>query len=153
MQQTARPQYRCNVSAIGALVKFLLSQPHNRRRAFRRCAKIAGGGRGKEKNAMATFIILANYTEQGLREVKDTLKRKQALIEMAAKFGVTVKDIYWTLGQFDMLATVEGPDDVSVTSLTLALSVAGKIHTQTIRAFQEEEMQIILDKVAATQAA
>jgi uncharacterized protein with GYD domain len=99
---------------------------------------------------MATFIILANYTEQGLREVKDTLKRTEAFKETAAKFGVRVKEIYWTLGQFDMLATVEGPDDVSVTSLTLALSVTGKLHTQTVRAFQEEEMQVILDKMATT---
>ena len=102
---------------------------------------------------MATFIILANYTEQGLREVKDTLKRTEAFKETAAKFGVRVKDIYWTLGQFDMLATVEGPDDVSVTSLTLAMSVSGKLHTQTVRAFQEEEMQLILDKMATTQVA
>jgi len=99
---------------------------------------------------MATFIILANYTEQGLPEIKDTLRRTETFKETAAKFSVTVKDIYWTLGQFDMLATVEGPDDVSVTSLTLALNVQGKLHTQTVRAFQEEEMRLILDKAAAT---
>jgi uncharacterized protein with GYD domain len=100
---------------------------------------------------MATFVILANYTEQGLREVKDTLRRTEAFKEAAAKFGVSVKEIYWTLGQFDMLATVEGPDDVSVTSFTLALSITGKVHTQTVRAFQAEEMQVILDKIATTQ--
>jgi uncharacterized protein with GYD domain len=59
-----------------------------------------------------------------------------------------VKEIYWTLGDFDLLATVEGPDDISVTSLTLALSVMGNIRTKTVRAFQSGEMQLILDKVA-----
>jgi uncharacterized protein with GYD domain len=102
---------------------------------------------------MATFIILANYTAEGLREVKDTLRRTEAFQETAAKFGVRVKEVYWTLGQFDMLATVEGPDDVSVTSLTLAMSVMGKLHTQTVRAFQAEEMQLILDRMATTQVA
>jgi uncharacterized protein with GYD domain len=102
------------------------------------------------KLKMATFIILASFTEQGLRNVKDTLKRTEAFKEAAGKFGVSVKEVYWTLGQFDMLAAVEGPDDVSVTALTLAMSVMGNIRTQTLRAFEAEEMQLILDKMAST---
>src|SRR5262249_3100305 len=111
-------------------------------------AKGRRGGRRKPK--MATFIILATFTEQGLRNVKDTLKRTETFKETAEKFGVTVKQAYWTLGQFDMLATVEGPDDVSVTALTLAMSVMGNVRTQTLRAFEAEEMQLILDKIAST---
>jgi uncharacterized protein with GYD domain len=99
---------------------------------------------------MATFIILASFTEQGIRNVKDTITRSEAFKEAAGKFGVSVKDLYWTLGQFDMLAAVEGPDDASVTALTLAMSVMGHVRTQTVRAFKAEEMQLILDKMAST---
>jgi uncharacterized protein with GYD domain len=99
---------------------------------------------------MATFIILASFTEHGIRTVKDTLKRTEAFKDAAGKFGVTVKDVYWTLGQFDMLAAVEGPDDVSVTALTLAMSALGDIRTQTVRAFEADEMRLILDKAAST---
>jgi uncharacterized protein with GYD domain len=105
---------------------------------------------GRRKSRMATFIILASFTEQGIRNVKDTLKRTEAFKEAAGKFGVSVKETYWTLGQFDMLAAVEGPDDASVTALTLAMSVMGNVRTQTLRAFEAEEMQLILDKMAST---
>jgi uncharacterized protein with GYD domain len=106
--------------------------------------------RGRRKTKMAAFVILASFTEQGIRAVKDTLKRTEAFKDAAGKFGVSVKDVYWTLGQFDMLAAVEGPDDVSVTALTLAMSAMGNIRTQTLRAFEAKEMQLILDKVAST---
>jgi uncharacterized protein with GYD domain len=99
---------------------------------------------------MATFIVLASFTEQGIRTVKDTLKLAEAFKEAAGKFGVTVKDVYWTLGHFDMLAAVEGPDDVSVTAFTLAMSALGNVRTETLRAFGAEEMRLILDKVAST---
>jgi uncharacterized protein with GYD domain len=105
---------------------------------------------GQEETKMATFIILVSFTEQGIRNVKDNLKRTEAFKEVAGKFGVSVKDVYWTLGQFDMLAAVDGPDDVSVTALTLAMSVMGNVRTQTLRAFEAKEMQLILDKVAST---
>ena len=59
---------------------------------------------------MATYIVLTNFTEQGIRNVKDTVKRAEAFKESAGKFGVTVKDIYWTLGRYDLVVTVEGPD-------------------------------------------
>ena len=97
---------------------------------------------------MATYIALANFTEQGIRNVKDTLKRTDAFKEAAGKFGVSVKDVYWTLGHYDMMATMEGPDDSSVTALTLAMSAAGNIRTQTFRAFGAGEMKLILDKIA-----
>ena len=70
---------------------------------------------------MATYIALMNFTGQGIRNVKDSAKRAEAFKEAAKKLGVTVKDIYWTLGQYDIVATVEGPDDPSVTALGLSL--------------------------------
>ena len=61
---------------------------------------------------------------------------------------MTVKDIYWALGQYDIVATVEGSDDPSVTALGLSLGALGNVHTQTLRAFGPAEMKQILDKMA-----
>jgi len=97
---------------------------------------------------MATYITLMNFTDQGIRNVKDSPKRAEAFKETAGKFGVTVKDIYWTLGRHDLIVTVEGPDDLSVTALGLALGSMGNVRTQTLRAFGAEEMTQILGKIA-----
>ena len=107
----------------------------------------------QEKPKMATFIVLISFTGEGVRDVKDTLKQAETFKEAAGKYGVSVRDIHWTLGQFDMVATMEGPDDWSVTALTLAVSAAGNIRTQTLRAFDTGEMKLILDKVASARAA
>ena len=58
---------------------------------------------------MSTYIVLANFTEQGIRNVKDTLKRAEAFKEAAGKFGVTVKDMYWTLGRYDLVVASRRP--------------------------------------------
>ncbi len=97
---------------------------------------------------MATYITLMNFTDQGIRNEKDTTKRAEAFKEAAKKAGVTVKDMYWTLGQYDIIATVEGPDELSVTALGLSLGALGNVHTQTLRAFGPAEMKQILDKMA-----
>jgi uncharacterized protein with GYD domain len=93
-------------------------------------------------------MVLANFTEQGIRNVKDTLKRAEAFKEMAGRFGASVKDIRWTLGQYDIVATIEAPDDLSTTALGLALGAMGNVRTQTLRAFGAAEMKQILDKIS-----
>jgi uncharacterized protein with GYD domain len=97
---------------------------------------------------MASYIVLTNFTEQGIRHIKDTLKRAEAFKEMAGKFGVKVKDLHWTLGQYDIVAIIEGPDDLSATALGLALGAMGNVRTQTLRAFGAAEMKQILDKIS-----
>lgn len=96
---------------------------------------------------MATFITLACFTDQGLRDVKDTTKRAEAIRESAKKFGVTVKDIYWTLGQYDVVATFEAPDDNSMTAFGLAIASQGNVRTQTLRAFNRDDMNAMLAKL------
>ena len=95
---------------------------------------------------MATYIVLSSFTDQGVRNVKDTTKRSDAVRELAKKFGVTAKDIFWTLGRYDVVAIFEAPDDASMTALGLALGAAGNVRTQTLRAFSREEMNVILAK-------
>ena len=91
--------------------------------------------------------MLGSFTDQGIRSVKDTTKRADAFKELAKGSGVTVKDIYWTLGQYDIVAIAESPDDTTMTALGLALGKSGNVRTQTLRAFSASDMNAILAKV------
>ncbi len=97
---------------------------------------------------MATYIVLGTFSDQGIKNVKDSPKRADAVKELAKKFGVTMKDLYWTLGSYDMVVTFDAPDDASMTALGLAVGAAGNVRTQTLRAFNREEMTGILGKLA-----
>jgi uncharacterized protein with GYD domain len=97
---------------------------------------------------MAGFVVLANFTDQGVRHVKDTLQRAEAFKELAQSAGVTVKDMYWTLGQYDIVAVCDAPDDETATALSLSVASFGNVRTQTLRAFSAAEMAKILGKMA-----
>ncbi|HWV81998.1 MAG TPA: GYD domain-containing protein [Hyphomicrobiaceae bacterium] len=96
---------------------------------------------------MASYVMLANFTEQGIRNVKDSVKRAETFKEAAKAAGVTVKDLYWTLGEYDIVVTAEAKDEMAVTALGLTLAKAGNVRTQTLRAFGASEMSEILGKV------
>ena len=96
---------------------------------------------------MANYIVLSSFTEQGIRSVKDTTKRADAVRDLAKKFGVTAKEFYWTLGTWDVVVVFDAPDDASMTALGLAIGAAGNVRTQTMRAFSREEMNGILAKL------
>jgi uncharacterized protein with GYD domain len=96
---------------------------------------------------MATYIVLGQFTDQGIRNVKDTGKRAEALKGMAAKAGATIKEVYWTLGHYDIVTVVEAPDDASVTALLLTVGGLGNVRTQCLRAFTAPEMASILGRV------
>ena len=97
---------------------------------------------------MATYIVLNSFTDQGIRSVKDSTKRADAVRDLAKKFGVTAKEFFWTLGSYDVVAIYDAPDDASMTALGLAIGAAGNIRTQTMRAFSREEMNGVLAKLA-----
>ncbi|MEW5974765.1 MAG: GYD domain-containing protein [Acidobacteriota bacterium] len=96
---------------------------------------------------MATYISLVNFTDQGARNVKDTVKRAQAYQEAAQKAGVNVKQIFWTIGQYDIVLVVETADDETAVASVLSVVSKGNIRSQTLRAFSAEEMTRILAKV------
>lgn len=96
---------------------------------------------------MPTYIVLGNFTDQGIRNVKETTKRAEALREMGKKVGVTVKDIYWTLGQYDVATIVDAPDDATMTAFGLSIGALGNVHTQTLRAFSAGEMGQIVGRL------
>ena len=96
---------------------------------------------------MATFIVLAGFTDQGIRNVKETINRAEAFKEMAKKSSITVRDLYWTLGQYDVMAVCEAPDDEAATAFSLSVSSRGNVRSQTLRAFSFDEMKMILGKM------
>jgi uncharacterized protein with GYD domain len=109
--------------------------------AAARCRLGENGWAGAAKEEpMATFVVLAGFTDQGVRNVKETVSRAEAFKEMAKKTGVTVKDIYWTLGQYDIVAICESPDDESATALSLSVSSRGNVRSETLRAVSFDEM-------------
>lgn len=96
---------------------------------------------------MVTYVVLAKFTEQGIRNAKDSPKRADAFKEMAKTFGVTVKDIVWTQGQYDIVTIVDAPDESSALSLNLSLGALGNVRTETLRAFSAAEMTKIVGKM------
>ena len=96
---------------------------------------------------MATFVVLAGFTEQGIKNVKETISRAEAFKEMAKKSGVSFKDLYWTLGSHDVDAVCDAPDDESAAALSLSVCSRGNVRSETLRAFSFEEMKRILGKM------
>ena len=96
---------------------------------------------------MATYVLLAKFTDQGVRNVKDTVKRAEAFKAAAKKQKVTVKEFVWTLGTYDCVLLIDAPDDETMTALSLSVGMAGNVQTQTMRAFTSPEMKSILGKM------
>jgi uncharacterized protein with GYD domain len=93
---------------------------------------------------MVTYVVLAKFTDQGAKTAKDSPKRAEAFKQMAKTFGVTVKDIFWTQGRYDIVTILEAPDELSATALNLSLSALGNIRTESLRAFSSAEMMDIV---------
>lgn len=97
---------------------------------------------------MITYVTLVNFTDQGIRTAKDTVKRTEGFRDMAKKFGVTVSEVFWTQGRYDLVAITEAPDEISGTALNMSLCALGNVRTQTLRAFSAAEMKQIIAKMA-----
>lgn len=96
---------------------------------------------------MVTYIVLAQFTDQGIRNAKESPKRAEAFKQLAKTFGVTVKDIFWTQGRYDTVTIVEAPDESSAMSLSLSLGALGNIRTESLRAFSAADMAAIVGKM------
>jgi uncharacterized protein with GYD domain len=96
---------------------------------------------------MPTFIGLAKFTDQGIRNVKGTVDRADAARAAAASFGVTIKDLYWVQGQYDVVIIAEAQDDTSINAFTLATAALGNVSFQTLRAITRDEMKQVLAKL------
>lgn len=96
---------------------------------------------------MAYYVFLANFTDQGVRSVKDTPKRAEAFKAMADKCGAKVHFLLWTLGKHDVVSVIEAQDDLTATAVSLSLAQLGNVTTQTLRAFDAQDMRKIVDKM------
>ena len=96
---------------------------------------------------MPTFISTVNFTQQGIRDIKASLKRAEGFKAMATEMGATVKELYWAQGPFDGLIVLDAPDDETAAALMLRLSSFGNVTTQTARAFSASQMQPIIGKI------
>jgi uncharacterized protein with GYD domain len=96
---------------------------------------------------MITYVVLANFTDQGIRSAKESPKRADAFKQMAKTFGVTVKDLFWTQGRYDIVTVIEAPDESSAMSLSLTLGALGNVRTESLRAFSAADMTTIVGKM------
>ena len=93
---------------------------------------------------MAAFVTLFSWTEQGIKNARDTVNRARAFRQTVEAGGGRLIGIWWTLGQHDGVAILEAPDDEAATRLLVSLGMHGNIRTTTMRAFSEEEMERIV---------
>ena len=96
---------------------------------------------------MVAYVVLSKFTDQGIRNVKESPKRAEAFKQMAKTLGVTVKEIFWTQGRYDIVTIVEAPDEASAMSLDLSLGALGNVRTETLRAFSAAEMATAVGKM------
>jgi uncharacterized protein with GYD domain len=96
---------------------------------------------------MATYLVLGHFSDQGIRNIKDTAKRADAVRQMAKTCGAQVKDIYWTIGRYDVALIAEAPDEAAITTFGLSIGRIGNVRTETLRAFTKAEIESILEKV------
>jgi uncharacterized protein with GYD domain len=96
--------------------------------------------------SMATYVTLASFTEQGIRNVKESPDRLGAFKAMVEKLGITLKSVHYTTGAYDMVTVVEGSDE-AITAALLKLGTLGNIRTQSMRAFSPDEMKAIIAKM------
>lgn len=94
---------------------------------------------------MPRYVSLLNWTEQGVKDYKATLERADAAKKLAADLGGTL-DVHWTLGEYDIVAVSEFPDDETATAFLLKVGSLGNIRSKTLRAFDASEMERIISR-------
>ena len=96
---------------------------------------------------MPTYISLVQFTDKGIQAAKETTRRVADWAAKVQSMGVSIKQMYWTLGHYDQVCVFDAPDDETAAGVLLAADLLGNIRTQTLRAFTTSEMEKILAKV------
>ncbi|PYK40344.1 MAG: GYD family protein [Verrucomicrobia bacterium] len=96
---------------------------------------------------MAKYVSLLQFTDQGIRNVRDSIKRAAAATAEAEKMGAKVTDAFWTMGAYDVVLLLDAPDDETISAFSLKVGSLGNVKSQTMRAFRREEMESILAKI------
>jgi uncharacterized protein with GYD domain len=95
---------------------------------------------------MPTYITLINWTDQGVKNYKDTVDRYEAARQTLGQTGASFKDAYWTLGPYDIVGILDAPDDESAMAALLAVGSQGNIRTTTMRAFSADETRGVIGR-------
>jgi uncharacterized protein with GYD domain len=96
---------------------------------------------------MAKYVSVVNFTDQGIKVIRNTVERADAFRETAREMGVEVLEIYWTLGIADLVIVVEAPNDEIVATLFFSIGSLGNIRAHTMRAFTVDEMSNIVGRI------
>ncbi len=97
---------------------------------------------------MAHYVALCNWTQEGIKDARNAIGQMDRALEYIEKRGAKIKAVYWTLGQYDMIVVLEGPDDEHAVLTAMGIGAAGLIRTTTLRAFDRDEMAKILAAAA-----
>ena len=95
---------------------------------------------------MPHYIILGNWTDQGVRTVRETTKRADQVKALASKMGAKL-DVYWTMGAYDFVAFAEAPNDETYMQLAFAIGSAGNTRTTTLKAWTQGETEKVVSKL------
>jgi uncharacterized protein with GYD domain len=96
---------------------------------------------------MARYVTLIQFADQGIRHIKETVKRGDAAAAEAEKMGMKIIDEFWTMGTYDAVVVIEAPNDETISAFTLKIGSLGNVKSHTMRAFRREEMEGILAKI------
>jgi uncharacterized protein with GYD domain len=97
---------------------------------------------------MPTYVMLANWTDQGIRAINDCPKRIDAAKRLLSEMGGQVKTILMTLGVYDLVLIYEAPDDAVSARFTLMLGGLGNVRTTSMKAFPEEALRHIVELIS-----
>ena len=97
---------------------------------------------------MAKYILLANWTDQGIRNIKDSAKRLGAGLALAKQQGCVYENFFMTMGSFDMISVIEAPDDETVAKHVLTVAAGGNLRTITLKAFPEDSYRSIIGNLS-----
>lgn len=96
---------------------------------------------------MSRYVILVQWTDQGIRDVTQTLDRAAQVRGLVEQMGGSMPTLLWTQGRYDLVAITEAPDDATVAAISLKIGSSGSVRTEVMRAFDAEEMGGILAKL------
>lgn len=96
---------------------------------------------------MSKYVILVNWTDQGIANAKDTVDRAESFRKMTETMGGSTGELLWTLGRYDIVGFIDAPDDETAAAISMKVSGLGNVRTETLRAFTADEVGSIVGKL------
>jgi uncharacterized protein with GYD domain len=97
---------------------------------------------------MPRYVVLITWTEQGIRNYRDTVQRAKTFTTMIEQAGGRVRELLWTMGEYDIVAIMDAPDDATANGVVLQLASIGNVRTRTMPAFDADQMSDIVSRTS-----